>query len=320
MKLSFWCRHYGADGPVFVSSSCFCGSGLLLPLIVTAITPASMMLAGHLIRWIVLQQLVSATSSAAMDHLAVSPVAPGQAVVEQQVRKWFSPLGDLHPFDLGEVADADLSGLVGQREHHLGRQATECLPVLPAAAGFVSPASSPELAFAPAGIPARWWASGPDGAPRAATVTVPHLCQGLRPSPASWFGSFRLEAAAINLVGTGERKSRRRGSHLMAAAGSSFGHVQRNLLSGEGSRHGPVPCAWHRIQQTPSGAVNLIGATPQQDCRRTSGAFCCLGDRRLSPRLCQALPTCADALRASPRSEMLTARLSTMEQLLSPFS
>jgi hypothetical protein len=32
--------------------------------------------------------------------------------------------------------------------------------------------------------------------------------------------------------------------HLLAAAGSSFGHVQRNLLSGEGSRHGPVPCPW----------------------------------------------------------------------------
>ena len=41
-----------------------------------------------------------------------------------------APQGDLHPLDLGEVAEADLAGLVGQREHHLRRRAMEGLPVL----------------------------------------------------------------------------------------------------------------------------------------------------------------------------------------------
>ncbi|CAK6687609.1 hypothetical protein OGCDGJMD_00256 [Cyanobium usitatum str. Tous] len=45
-------------------------------------------------------------------------------------------------------------------------------------------------------------------------------------------------------MSTAHRNARRRRSHLLAAAGSSFGHVQRNLLNGEGSRHDPVPCAW----------------------------------------------------------------------------
>jgi len=34
------------------------------------------------------------------------------------------------------------------------------------------------------------------------------------------------------------------------------------------------PAHGNRIQQTPSGAVNLFGATPQPDCRRT-GEVCC---------------------------------------------
>ena len=65
-----------------------------------------------------------------MDHLAVSPTAPGQPVVEQQVLKRFAPQGDLHPLDLGEVTEADLAGLIRQREHHLRRRAMEGLPVL----------------------------------------------------------------------------------------------------------------------------------------------------------------------------------------------
>ena len=34
------------------------------------------------------------------------------------------------------------------------------------------------------------------------------------------------------------------------------------------------PAHGNRIQQTPSGAVNLIGATPQPDCRRTGRKRC----------------------------------------------
>jgi hypothetical protein len=48
----------------------------------------------------------------------------------QQVRKRCAPQRDLHPFDLGEVAEADLSRLVGQRDHHLRLRAMEGLPVL----------------------------------------------------------------------------------------------------------------------------------------------------------------------------------------------
>jgi hypothetical protein len=48
----------------------------------------------------------------------------------QQVRKRFSPQGDLHPFDHGEIAEADLSRLVRQRDHQLRRWAMEGLPGL----------------------------------------------------------------------------------------------------------------------------------------------------------------------------------------------
>jgi hypothetical protein len=39
----------------------------------------------------------------------------------QQVQKRFSSQGDLHPLDLGEIAEADLTRLVGQRDHQLRR-------------------------------------------------------------------------------------------------------------------------------------------------------------------------------------------------------
>ncbi len=57
---------------------------------------------------------------AAMDHLAIAPAAPGQAVVEEHVRERFTAQGDLHPLELGEIAEANLTWLVRQGEHHLG--------------------------------------------------------------------------------------------------------------------------------------------------------------------------------------------------------
>lgn len=39
----------------------------------------------------------------------------------QRVRKRFAPQDDLHPFPLGEDAEADLSRLVGQRDYQLRR-------------------------------------------------------------------------------------------------------------------------------------------------------------------------------------------------------
>jgi hypothetical protein len=46
------------------------------------------------------------------------------------MRKRFSPQGDLHPFDLGEIAEADLTRLVSQRIHQLRRWAMQRLPDL----------------------------------------------------------------------------------------------------------------------------------------------------------------------------------------------
>jgi hypothetical protein len=65
-----------------------------------------------------------------MDHLVEGPAAPRQAVVKQQVRERFSPQGDLHQLDLGEITEADLAGLIGQRVHHLRRRAMQRLPLL----------------------------------------------------------------------------------------------------------------------------------------------------------------------------------------------
>ncbi len=41
------------------------------------------------------------------------------AACGQQMRKRFAPQGDHHPLDLGEIAKADLSRLVGQRNRQL---------------------------------------------------------------------------------------------------------------------------------------------------------------------------------------------------------
>ena len=50
--------------------------------------------------------------------------------MEQQIGKGLSPQGDNDPLDLGEIAEADLAGLIRQREHHLRCRAMEGLPVL----------------------------------------------------------------------------------------------------------------------------------------------------------------------------------------------
>ena len=41
-----------------------------------------------------------------------------------------STQGDRHPFQPGEIAEADLAGLIGQREHHRRRRAMQGFPVL----------------------------------------------------------------------------------------------------------------------------------------------------------------------------------------------
>jgi hypothetical protein len=44
--------------------------------------------------------------------------------------KWLTTQGDGHLFQQGEIAEADLTGLIGQREHHFRCRAMKGLPVL----------------------------------------------------------------------------------------------------------------------------------------------------------------------------------------------
>jgi hypothetical protein len=137
----------------------------------------------------------------------------------QQMRKRFSPQGDLHPFDLGEIAEADLTRLVGQRDHQLRRWGMEGLPVL------------------------------------------------------IWFCFCRCSSS---------------GSHLRAVAGSPFGQGQRTLLSGEGSRHDPVPCAWQPsrfgatrpLNQIVVGHIDQLQGVPQAKGAQQRVAVGALAARR----------------------------------------
>jgi len=67
---------------------------------------------------------------AAVDDLPKGPATPGQAVLEQQMREVLTTQGDRNPFHPGEIAEADLAGLIRQREHHLRRRAMQRLPML----------------------------------------------------------------------------------------------------------------------------------------------------------------------------------------------
>jgi hypothetical protein len=50
--------------------------------------------------------------------------------VEQQMGEGLTTQGDRHPFHPGEVTEADLAGLIRQRDHHLRHRAMEGLPML----------------------------------------------------------------------------------------------------------------------------------------------------------------------------------------------
>ncbi len=178
--------------------------------------------------------------------------------MKQQVREGFSPQGDLHPLDLGEITEADLAGLVSKGKHHLRRRGMQGLPVLhtPLQRAFHR---TPVLNWLlllqmlqQCGGREGWMAFKQGQQQR-----LPHRCQWVSASSTAGLGGFGLQAAGINPVSTAHRDARRCGSHLLAAAGSSFGHVQRNLLSGEGSRHEPVPCAWQ-----PDSVQPLLSGQP----------------------------------------------------------
>ena len=53
----------------------------------------------------------------------------GPASISLLVGKRHTPQRDLHPLDLGDIAEADLSLLIRQSEHHLRLRAMQCIPV-----------------------------------------------------------------------------------------------------------------------------------------------------------------------------------------------
>ena len=65
-----------------------------------------------------------------MDDLSVGPATRGQAAVEQQMGEGLTTQDDRNPFQPGEIAEADLAGLIGQREHHGRGRAMQGLPRL----------------------------------------------------------------------------------------------------------------------------------------------------------------------------------------------
>ena len=67
----------------------------------------------------------------------------------------------------------------------------------------------------------------------------------------------------IHPLSAAHRNTCRCGSHLLAPAGSSFVHVQRNLLSCEGSRHDPVPCAWQPDSAQPLQSGQPVWRDPR---------------------------------------------------------
>ncbi len=64
---------------------------------------------------------------ASVDDLPVGPATPGQPVVEQQMGEGLTTQGVLQPFHPGEIAEANLAGLVGPRERHRRRRAMQHL-------------------------------------------------------------------------------------------------------------------------------------------------------------------------------------------------
>jgi len=68
---------------------------------------------------------------AAVDDLPVGLATIGQAVVEQEMGEGLTTQGDRHPFNPGEITEADLAGLMGQRDHHRWRRAMQGFLLLP---------------------------------------------------------------------------------------------------------------------------------------------------------------------------------------------
>ena len=131
-----------------------------------------------------------------MDQLPVGPAAPGQAVVEQQVRERFTAQGDHHPFHPGEITEADLTGLIGQREHHLGRWAMQRLPVLhpPLQGAFHQTPVLIGLLLLQV-LQQRGGRQGRMTFKQRQQQRLPHLGQWVRSASCAGFGCFGLEAA-----------------------------------------------------------------------------------------------------------------------------
>ena len=161
---------------------------------------------------------------------------------------------------------------MGQRDHHRRRRAMQGFPLLPPPLkGAFEPTPVLIRLLLLQELQQRGGGQGWMALKQRQQQRVPDLGQWVGTLPATGLGGFGLKAACINPVGIAHRDANRCGSHLLAATGSSFGHVERNLLNGEGIRHDPVPCAWPPDSADPSGAVNQIGAPSQTYCCGTIG-------------------------------------------------
>ncbi len=195
------------------------------------------------------------------------PAAPGQAVAKQQVRERFTAQGDLHPLELGEITEAVLTALVRQGKHHLGRRPLDHLPVLHAPLqGTFSGTPFLILLLLLHMLQQRGRSESWVMLQERIQQRLPDLNQRFRPAPLARLDSQGLEKARIDPLGAAQRDSRNRGSRLEATARSSFGHIQRNLMNGEGSSQEGLPCAGQ-----PDSAQPL--QTVQPNCRRTPGEW-----------------------------------------------
>ena len=144
----------------------------------------------------------------------------------------------LHPLELGEVTEGDLTGLVAQREDHLRIRAMQRLP-------FPHPPLQGPLQRKPVHIRplALQVLQQRDrrqcGSPlqQRHQLLLPYPRQRIGASAATGLIRTRLDLVPVNPAGTTHGDARRCSRSLLAAAASSFGHVKPALVTRQWCRH-----------------------------------------------------------------------------------
>lgn len=161
-----------------------------------------------------------------------APAAPGQPVVEQQMGKSGASNRHRDAFELGEVSKGNFSRVVAEREDHLWRPAVQRLPV-----------PHPALQTSLVGNPVHIWLLLMQMLKQSdrhqcrfplqqrLQQAVPHLLQRVRSGAPAGLASLGLEGVFVDTAGTAHLNPSRCSSHFLAAAGSSFGHVEAALVA-----------------------------------------------------------------------------------------